>query len=690
MKAFIQWLKGKQSDFLLFIIALVLLNLVSARSFFRLDFTSPKSYSLSQASRQLVRTLEQPLSVKVFFSSNLPSPYNSTAQYIRDLLSEYAGAANKNFSWESFNMDDPENQAMARDYRLNQVQIQEVKDNEVGFKNVWMGIALTYADRIETLDGITSSDGLEYKLTMKMAHMINAVSALAGLKGKAELTLYLSPELADFNIQGFSSIEDSVGEAFKAVNEKNMNRMEYRTVHPAKDEVEKIGTQYGLPLLRWTNNKDGSTGSALIGLVLSYGDSFRIIPLEMQSLFGTYIIGGLDDLEQNLSDNLSSLVSRSETIGYTAGHGELSLQDSQSGAANFASSASDMYVFKEIRTAEEAIPSNISTLIINGPTERFTDEELYKIDQFVMKGGRLAVFIDPYKEEQNEMAMYYGMPPSYIKNETGLEKLLNAYGIETAEGYVMDTQCYTSNQAGSGKVNFYYAPLIHQSGLAKKQPITANLSYVLFLQSGALSFTDGVQNDKEIDAKVLAKTSAKSWIQTDISVLSPSYIFPPAQDKMSEHNLAVLAEGSFRSAFDSSVSGGSHAEQANRNGALSADAYIAKSVQKTRIFAAGTSKITSGALIIDTAGSQPVAMFVRNAIDYLTGNEDLCAMRTKGLSLSVLNNATASSAAFAKIVNQYVLPLLVVAAGFTGRLLRNRRRRKIKERYEASAKDETK
>ena len=690
MKAFIQWLKGKQSDFLLFIIALVLLNLVSARSFFRLDFTSPKSYSLSQASRQLVRTLEQPLSVKVFFSSNLSSPYNSTAQYIRDLLSEYAGAANRQFSWESFNMDDPENQAMARDYRLNQVQIQEVKDNEVGFKNVWMGLALTYADRIETLDGITSSDGLEYKLTMKMAHMINAVSALAGLKGKAELTLYLSPELADFNIQGFSSIEDSVGEAFKAVNEKNMNRMEYRTVHPAKDEVEKIGTQYGLPLLRWTNNKDGSTGSALIGLVLGYGDSFRIIPLEMQSLFGTYIIGGLDDLEQNLSDNLSSLVSRSETIGYTAGHGELSLQDSQSGAANFASSASDMYVFKEIRTAEEAIPSNISTLIINGPTERFTDEELYKIDQFVMKGGRLAVFIDPYKEEQNEMAMYYGMPPSYVKNETGLETLLNAYGIETAEGYVMDTQCYTSNQAGSGKVNFYYAPLIHQSGFAKKQPITANLSYVLFLQSGALAFTDGVQNDKEIDAKVLAKTSAKSWIQTDISVLSPSYIFPPSQDKMSEHNLAVLAEGSFRSAFDSSVSGGSHAEQANRNGTLSADAYIAKSVQKTRIFATGTSKITSGALIIDTAGSQPVAMFVRNAIDYLTGNEDLCFMRTKGLSLSVLNNATASSAAFAKIVNQYVLPLLVVAAGFTGRLLRNRRRRKIKERYEASAKDETK
>ena len=67
MKNFLRYLKSPKSDFLLFIIALVLLNLVSARSFFRLDATAPKSYSLSQASKQVVKTLEQPLSVKVFF-----------------------------------------------------------------------------------------------------------------------------------------------------------------------------------------------------------------------------------------------------------------------------------------------------------------------------------------------------------------------------------------------------------------------------------------------------------------------------------------------------------------------------------------------------------------------------------------------------------------------------------------------
>lgn len=681
MKAFINRLKGPQSDFLLFIIVLVLLNLVGMRSFFRIDTTKSKSYSLSQSSKQLVRTLEQPLSVKVFFSSNLPSPYNNTAQYVRDLLSEYAGAANKSFSWETFDMNNPESQSMARSYRLNQIQIQELKDNEVGFKNVWMGLVLTYADRIEILDGITSSEGLEYKLTTKMASMINAVSALAGLKGQADLNLYVSEDLAAFNIQDFSSIEPAVSKAVQAVNKANMNRIRYNYIKPAQSDVESLSENYGIPLIRWTNNKDGSTGKGIIGLVLSYNGTFRLIPLQMsQSLFGSYGIAGLDDLEQNITENLASLVSRSTEIGYVSGHGELSLQDAQSGAANLAAYASDMYTFKEIRTAEEDIPSNISTLIINGPTEEFGEEELYKIDQFVMKGGKLAVFLDPFVEKQDQMAMYYGMPPAYEKNVTGLEKLLKAYGIEPAEGYVMDKQCYSQNTNGKGKTEFYFAPVIHQSGLKKNHPLTSNLSYVLFLQSGALTLNDAA-SASGMEAHVLAKTSKESWLQKEITALDPSYIFPPAKENMGEHNLVVLVEGSFKSAFanapEKQTAKTANAAQKNT---LVSEAHLSSGIQKSAVFVAGSSKITSGALI-DREGGQPVAVFVRNVFDFFNGSEDFCYMRSKGLSLNVLDKVEPVSAAVAKIFNQYILPLLAAVAGLIGRHMRNRRKKAIQKRY---------
>ncbi|MBQ1197737.1 MAG: GldG family protein, partial [Spirochaetaceae bacterium] len=139
MKKFINWITGPKSDFVLLIILLVLINLVGANSFFRLDLTSPKSYSLSQSSKEVVKNLEEPLSVKVFFSNNLPSPYNTVEQYLEDILVEYKGSANKNFSYEFFDMDKPENEELASSYRIRQKQIQEVKDNEVGFKNVYMG-----------------------------------------------------------------------------------------------------------------------------------------------------------------------------------------------------------------------------------------------------------------------------------------------------------------------------------------------------------------------------------------------------------------------------------------------------------------------------------------------------------------------------------------------------------------------
>ena len=127
MKKFIDWITSPKSDFILLIILLVLLNLVGANAFFRLDLTSPKSYSLSQSSKELVKNLEEPLSVKVFFSENLPSPYNTVEQYLKDILVEYKGSANKNFSYEFFDMSKAENEELASSYRIRQKQFMDYK-----------------------------------------------------------------------------------------------------------------------------------------------------------------------------------------------------------------------------------------------------------------------------------------------------------------------------------------------------------------------------------------------------------------------------------------------------------------------------------------------------------------------------------------------------------------------------------
>ena len=209
MKKFVNWLKSSGSDFVLFVLFLILINIAGHSAFLRFDLTAPKSYSLSKASRSIVKNLEEPLSIRVFFDDKLPAPYSSVAQYVNDILVEYKGAGNKNLSVIQMDMSKPENSELARNMGLSQIQIQEVKNNEVGFKQGYMGIALTYGDNIEVLNPITSTDGLEYKITSKISKMISMSNTLSGLKGdeKIKLTLYYSDAFTKLGISGSDQVE---------------------------------------------------------------------------------------------------------------------------------------------------------------------------------------------------------------------------------------------------------------------------------------------------------------------------------------------------------------------------------------------------------------------------------------------------------------------------------------------------
>ncbi|MDY5763942.1 MAG: GldG family protein, partial [Treponema sp.] len=189
----------KYIDFILFIVLLILISIVSAKSFKRFDLTRSGVYSISNATKTTVKTLTEPLSVHVFFSENLSSPYNETYQYVKDILAEYGRIGNKNFSYKFYNMKKAENEKIASDYGLSQVRIQEAKTNEVGFKLVWMGLAIVYGPKIEVMNGLSSQEGFEYNLTTNIAKLVSTTDTLSelGSNEKVSLTLYVSEELKD-------------------------------------------------------------------------------------------------------------------------------------------------------------------------------------------------------------------------------------------------------------------------------------------------------------------------------------------------------------------------------------------------------------------------------------------------------------------------------------------------------------
>jgi ABC-type uncharacterized transport system involved in gliding motility auxiliary subunit len=681
MKKFLAWLKSPSSDIVLFTVVLFLANIVGQRAFLRFDLTGPQSYSLSPASVQLVRTLREPLSIKVFFSSNLPAPYNSVEQYVRDLLVEYKGAANRNFSYAFFDMDKKENQQLASDYGIGQVQIQQLSNNEVGIKEVWMGLAIVYQDSIKALDSLTSTDGLEYKLTTAMTKMISAADALAGLgdREKIKLTLYTTGKLSAFKISGFDALAAKVKHAYEAINKKNMDRIEFRVVDPSSSDIPVLAQKYGIQTITW-KNEDGSEGQGALGLVLEYKDNFRLMPLSMQrSLFG-YTIVGLDALESEMSDSLRSLMTKSTDIGYVTNHGEPSIYDQQNGAGNFNSLVSDFYALKEIDLSKDQIPTSLTTLIVNGPKKAFTDEELYKIDQFIMRGGNVLFFVDPFEATQGS----YYEAPQYKPLDTGLSKLLSTYGVTLGQNYVMDEHCYTTIQQGYGKLSLSWAPLLTQRQLASSSVITKNLGDLIFLQNSSVDPANALPN-KNLKVTVLAKSSPQSWLVSKNIMLNPLMTTAPS-DKSTEqsYDLAVLVEGKFKSAFKEPPKMTS--EQSNgasgwsRASTLISSTHLAESVLPGKIFVTGSSELI-GAQLIDQNGSQPVALFVRNVVDYMSGAADFCVMRTKGLSLSRLTGKNSGAATVATFFNEFGLTILVAVAGLMVWRARTKRRERIQRRY---------
>ena len=687
MKKFLKWLKSPKSDFALFILLLILANLAAHNAFLRFDLTAPKSYSLSKASRSIVKNIEQPLNVRVFFADNLPSPYNGVAQYVKDILVEYKGAANSKFSVNYMDMSKPENEAIAREYGLHQIQIQEVKNNEVGFKQAYMGIVVSYGDSIELMDGITSVDGFEYSLTTKISKMISMSDTLEALGSgeKITLTLYTSDELSSFRKQAEEVLRDAVN----AANKKNLDRLSFQVVSPAAGELDQLTAKYGLPRLN-VQGQDGSSVSAVFGAVLEFGEKFTLLPVKISRVLFGYGVTGLDEIDETISGALEALLSKTTKIGYITGHGEVSLEQAQnpygqqdfSSAANFEAMLSGMYELSSIDLSKDEIPVDMKLVILNGPKSDFSEIELYKLDQFIMKGGNVLFFMDGLVAGQQD---YYGNV-SYAPNALNVDRLLEKYGVNRAKNLVLDKNCYTQTDRVYGKMNLYWVPLLQKGSLAKKHVITNNLGYVIMLMNGSLDVSKALEN-KNITTTVLAKSSADSWTMDKNIVLNPNMMMPPAdKNARKSENLAVLLEGKFDSAFDAApelVESGDEKASGSDDGLskIESDSHLKASVQSGKIVVFSSSGITTAQLLDGNVSGNPIAMMLLNVVDYMNGNEDFCTMRTKGLSLNTL---TVKSAAFAKIMqyfNQFGLVVLVAVCGLVILKKRSARRRQIDEKY---------
>jgi ABC-type uncharacterized transport system involved in gliding motility auxiliary subunit len=535
-----------------------------------------------------------------------------------------------------------------------------------------MGVVLSYGDSVELIDGITDPNGFEYKLTSTISKMINTADSLANLKAdeKIKLTLIYSDVLKALRISGAEELEEIVKNAYNEVNAQKMNRIEFSVIKPTEEEANQFVERYGIQGIKY--NEKGVEKTAALGLVLESGENFKVLPMFMQnSLFG-YVIGGLDKLSESINQGIQGLVSKPTEIGYIKGHNELD-NTNERYAANFDRLVSGMYTLVDLDLDTDEIPANMSSIIINGPQWDYEENELYKIDQFIMRGGNVMVMIDGLVQDATKGGSY--QMPAYSANVSNLDKLLNHYGVERGFNFVMDKNSYETNSQQYGKMNMYWAPVLQKGQMPKKNIITNNLGFVIMLQNGSLNVSKAQENP-DLKVTVLAKSSDESWTEGEDVMLNPMAILPPEPEKMKSEDLAVMLEGKFTSAFEKPPV----VEGENANTDIVTTNHLSESKRPGKLFVIGTSYVTTYQLI-DAKGSNPVAMFMMNVVDYMNGNEDLCEMRTKGLTINLLDKKSPVLAKIFQYFNEYGLAVLVAIVGLFVWKRRTARRKQINLKY---------
>jgi ABC-2 type transport system permease protein len=489
--------KSNYYKFLMYVAMILLLNLVGATLFMRVDLTGDRLYSISGISKKVVSTLSEPLTIHVFFTRNLPAPYNNTERYLEDLLKEYAIAANHFFNYQFHNVSAQdeetgkavnENQELANNYGIYPVQIQKIEKDEVKFQKAYMGMALIYGDMVERIPTITGSTGLEYKITTVIQKMNNKIGALMRLPEKIQVELVLSSSLnvvaPYINISGLAELPAKFETLVNKLNEKNYGKLAFTHQDPTAEPAVLAGLKpYNLFQLQWEKQVDRQGkeipgGSGVAGIVMRNSRKSLSIPLirvmRIPLIGDQYQLETMETMEKNLGAGIESMLDINENIAYLADFGTPALagnmgapnQPQEQNLQNFNSLVSENYSLRPVSLKEEEIPANLNCMIIAGPREEFSDYALFQIDQFLMQGKSLAILLDSFNEIVPDRNQSYGNPnqgPLYLPLNTGLEKLLAHYGIDSKRSYVLDENCYKQRldpNYGGGEQAIYFAPLI--------------------------------------------------------------------------------------------------------------------------------------------------------------------------------------------------------------------------------------
>ncbi|MCG2614633.1 gliding motility-associated ABC transporter substrate-binding protein GldG [Terrimonas sp. NA20] len=530
-------------------------------------------------------------------------------------------------------------------------------------------------------------------------------SLLGNLNGPVEIDVFLKGEFPS----GFRKLANSTQEFLQLMKDRNGSNIQYRFVSP-QEKIPGSDVMFGDSLVNMgavpinlTVQKDAGQSSNIIfpvavmryngrqALVNLYpGASGRISQEEINSaeaLMEYQFAKTLDNLSQN----------RQPIIGYAVGNGE----PTNYKAWDLSQTLSKGYDFRMFDLQNfPAIPDSMGLLMIVKPITQFTEQEKLKIDQYMMRGGKLLCFMDALIAEQDSLS-FKPETIAYDRN-LNLTDLFFRYGLRVNPDLIMDLQCDMIPLVVGGTADNPQMEFLRWNYYPLFSPGTGQIMSKIpgYIGSRFANSIDTIQVPGIKKTVLLASSAHSRTISTPALISFNENRNTPEDAKFNKNGIpvAMMLEGKFTSLYRN------RASQAQRDSlaAVGVD-FRGEGTEPGKIIVVGDGDIVLNDMLPGENGNppQPLPMgwnrytyreserqtdagryfvpvanreFLQTCVEYLVNNPAISETRNKDIVLRLLDSQKVKeNRVMWQFLNIGLPVILVIIAGFIFQYIRKRK-----------------
>jgi len=531
----------------------------------RLDATKGQIYSLSDASRQYLSSLQEPLLLRGYFSAKTHPLLAPLVPQLKDMLREYAIASGGQVRVEFIDpVLSPEKEDEAnKKYGIKPVPLQITDKYQASLVNSYFNILVKYGDQFQVLGfrdlievkarGETDMDvrlrNPEYDISRSIKKVLVTYQSGGNLfnqiSSPVKVTAYISEDKRLPKI--LVKLKSDINKHLTTTKTRANKKLIFEFISPEKNNItEKLRTQYGLKPMA-ANIK--ATTTFYFYVLMSNGKTTVQIALPSDYK--------IDEFKRNFDAGIKRFA-----------HGFLKTAGVVDSGANpylvKMGMASESYVklkkalsanlnVKKVDLKKGIVPGDIDVLFLASP-DNLGENELFAIDQYLMQGGTLIIATSPYAVELKNNKLV-------VKSrKSGLEKWLQHHGIRINNSFVMDEQntafpvpvTRTAEGYSFQELRMLDYPFFIdlRKGLSQSNAITADLGQLTMAWVSPIELNKNLGQRKVIR---LLTSSDKSWEYKSIDVMPRLRLdgkkpFPSGGEQGSRL-LGMIMSGEFSSYF---------------------------------------------------------------------------------------------------------------------------------------------